>query len=254
MENNRGRPPHKPDYDPEKHMAELMNTVTEVYREKNEIKATALELDLPPNKVKKLLITAKVISYPEMQQIQRLLNAGKSMAEVQEELHLSRATINTYLPYSKCVYKTAEISQNAERVKRYKERKTAVQSLRSLLECGSTGTAGDSAEETLWKSVVAFQNYPFHTASGLPFTYTLKTGRSGSYTKELFVSRRENSKSLAWSSVRIACQSAVEKRNTVITGPKELANVRGISYIYSMLWRFGVITVPGEVEERLCGR
>lgn len=86
-----GRPPQKPDYDPEKLMRELLDAVVEVYREKNEIKATALELDLPPNKIKKLLITAEVISYPETEQIQQLLNAGKSVTEVGEELHLSRA-------------------------------------------------------------------------------------------------------------------------------------------------------------------
>lgn len=80
------------------------------------------------------------------------------------------------------------------------------------------------------------------------------TRYNGSYTKELFISRRENSKSLAWSSVRIAYQSAVEKKGTVIAGPKELANVRGISYIYSLLWRFGVIKVPREVEDRMRGK
>lgn len=80
------------------------------------------------------------------------------------------------------------------------------------------------------------------------------TRYNGSYTKELFISRRENSKSLAWSSVRIAYQSAVEKKGTVIAGPKKLANVRGISYIYSLLWRFGVIKVPREVEDRMRGK
>lgn len=52
----RGRPPKK-DYDPEVLMRELIDTVSEVYRTTREIKATALELSLPPNKVKKLLIT-----------------------------------------------------------------------------------------------------------------------------------------------------------------------------------------------------
>lgn len=267
MENKRnhrgrkpGRPPQKPDYDPEEIMRELLDAVVEVYREKNEIKATALELDLPPNKVMKLLITAKVLCYQETEQIQELLNNGKTMAEVQEKLHLSRAAINTYLPYSKCVYKAAEISQNAERAARYRDRKIAEEVLHSIIEeDGSAGMAGDAvemdsaAEDALWQCIIAFQHYPFHTSSGLPFTYTLKTGRGGSCTKELFISRRENSKSLAWSSVRIAYQSVVEKRGTVITGPKELANVRGISYIYSLFWRFGVIKVPGKVEERLCG-
>lgn len=46
----RGRPPKK-DYDPEALMRELIDTAAEIYQEKREIKATALELDLPPGKV-----------------------------------------------------------------------------------------------------------------------------------------------------------------------------------------------------------
>jgi len=144
--------------------------------EKQEIKVTALGLDLPLNKVKKLLITAKAISYPEMEQIQQLLNSGKTMAKVQEVMRLSRAAINTYLPYNKVIYKRFETSQNAERVAKYRERKAAVQS--------------------------------FHTSSGLPFSYTFKIGHRGSYTKELLIDRRENSKSLA-SAISTACSGGL---------------------------------------------
>lgn len=48
----RGRPPKK-DYDAEALMQELIDTVTEVYQTTNEIKATAMELFLPLNEVKK---------------------------------------------------------------------------------------------------------------------------------------------------------------------------------------------------------
>ena len=57
----RGRPPKK-DYDPEALMRELIDTAAEIYQEKKEIKATALELSLPPNKVKKLLISGNVLT------------------------------------------------------------------------------------------------------------------------------------------------------------------------------------------------
>ena len=80
----RGRPPKK-DYDPEALMQELIDTAAEIYREKREIKATALELDLPPGKVKKLLITGKVLTYPETKQIQALMRQGKTMAEIETE-------------------------------------------------------------------------------------------------------------------------------------------------------------------------
>lgn len=85
----RGRPSHKPGYDPEELMKELMDTVLEVYREKREIKETSIELDMLPNKVKKLLITDKVLTYLETAGIQELLKSGRSMIEVQEILGLS---------------------------------------------------------------------------------------------------------------------------------------------------------------------
>lgn len=64
----RGRPPKK-DYDLEAQMRELIDTAAEIYLKKGEIKATALELTLSPGKVKKLLITANILSYPETKQI-----------------------------------------------------------------------------------------------------------------------------------------------------------------------------------------
>lgn len=224
-------------------MQKLINAVAEVYQATNEIKATAMELSLPPNKVKKLLVTAGVLKYTETEQIQSLLQQGKTIAEIQTIMGLSYSTINTYLPYSKVIYKMSEISQNAERVNRYKNRKQTVAEMKE-----------NCTEENLWKCIVAFQGYPFFTASGLPFTYTLKIGRNGEYTKELFIDRRENSKSLAWSSVKIAFERAKEKPCTVFDRPKAVADVRGVSYSYSLLWRFGVIRVPEDVEEKLRGK
>ena len=237
----RGRPPKK-DYDPEALMQELIDTAAEIYQEKREIKATALELNLPPGKVKKLLITGNVLSYPETKQIQDLMRQGKTRAEIQHIMGLSYSALHTYLPYSKVIYKMSEISQNAERVKAYKTRKSAVDTLLAVPTDGY-----------LWDCIVAFQNYPFYTVSGLPFSYTLKKGRNGEYTKELFIDRRENSKSLAWSSVRMVFRKALEQQGTVFTRPKELADVRGVSYTFSLLWRFRMISVPEEVERKLKG-
>lgn len=38
-----------------------------------------------------------------------------------------------------------------------------------------------------------------------------------------------------------------------IVPPKAIGDIRGISYIYSLFWRFGVITVPEEAEKKLRG-
>ena len=195
-------------------MRELINTAAEIYREKGELKAVAVELSLPPNKVKKMLITGKELVYPETEQILNLQKQEKTMAEIGRILGFSYSAIHTYLPYTKVLYKISEISQNAERVKNYKARKAAVNMLKN-----------SPTAEHLWDCIIAFQNYPFHTISGLPFSYTLKVGRNGEYTKELFINRRENSKSLAWSSVRIAFENALEKQGTVWNRPKGLADV-----------------------------
>lgn len=111
----------------------------------------------------------------------------------------------------------------------------------------------ECTEDNLWRCVEAFQGCCFYTSSGLPFTYRLKLGRRGEYTRELFIDRRENSKSLAWSSVRLAFTRALAARDRVFARPKEIADVRGISYSYSLLWRFGVIRVPEEVAAKLRG-
>lgn len=82
-------------------------------------------------------------------------------------------------------------------------------------------------EEYLWDCIVAFQHYPFRTVTGLAFSYTLKIGRNGKYTKELFIARWENIKSLVWSSVRMVFEKLEEMKGVVFIRPKELANVQG---------------------------
>ncbi len=110
----------------------------------------------------------------------------------------------------------------------------------------------NSTEENLWQAIVALQGHPFHTASGLPFSYTIKRGRNGELTKELWVNRREKSKSLAWSSVRLAFCHALEIQEE-IPRPKALGDIRGISYIYPIFWELGLIKVPDAVARKMKG-
>ena len=98
----------------------------------------------------------------------------------------------------------------------------------------------DPDEETLWNCVVAFQGYQFKTLSDLPFFYRLKKGREGAYTRELWVNRRENSKSLTWSSLMRAFNN-IPQMGALVERPKALGNIRGVSYFYAMFCRFGLI-------------
>lgn len=108
----------------------------------------------------------------------------------------------------------------------------------------------DCSEDNLWQAIIAFQGYPFRTATGLPFQYSLKVGKRGGWNKELVIDRRANSKTLAWSSIRLAFMNAKSITGEV-SRPKALGDIRGVSYIYPMLWRFGVIEVPEKVREKM---
>ena len=108
-------------------------------------------------------------------------------------------------------------------------------------------------EETLWECVIAYQNYPFRTVSGLPFRYELKRGRNGKLNRELMIDRRGGSKSLTWSSFRTALSTLkdTEEEQPFIKRPKALGDVRGVSYIYPMFYTFGIIKVPEKFEEEM---
>ena len=166
----------------------------------------------------------------------------EALEAVAAELNLSKASVTSYLPYKKGVYfredcDRDQISVVAEGLRRMRQRKKAVEALQSSHD-----------EQHLWKCVVAFQGYRFKTISGLPFSYKIKTGRNGELTKELWIDRRESSKSLTWSSVMLALGNI---KGEVVDRPKALGDIRGVTYIFGMFYRFGLIDVPDEVKEKM---
>ena len=72
----------------------------------------------------------------------------------------------------------------------------------------------------------------------------------GQYTKELWIDRRENSKSLAWSSVLLALNN-IKEVGAVVDRPKALGDIRGVTYIYGMFYRFGLIDMPDKVNGKM---
>ena len=132
-----------------------------------------------------------------------------------------------------------ELSPDEERCRTYKIRQEKVRLLREM-----------PSEKNLWQAIIAFQDYPFKTATGLPFRYKLKVGKNGEYNRELLIDRREKSKSLAWSSVVLAFENS-KRISEEVKKPKALGDIRGVSYIYPMLWRFGLIRVPEAIEKNM---
>ncbi len=229
------RPKKRPHYDQDKIMKNLLDAVTESYEETGELKQTAAEFDMSPLKIRKLLITSGAYSNEISNEVNDLRAAGKSIVEIQELTGLKKSSVNGYLPYTKSIYKSEELSMNAERINVYRSRQ---QTVRNLME--------HMNERALWDAVVAFQKYPFRTVTGLPFTYELKKGRNGDYNRELIIDRRSESKTVVWSSVMRAFEKAVKLQGEIVLRPKALGDIRGVSYIYPMLYRFGVIEVPEE--------
>ena len=242
-----GRKKLKPEYDAGKNLKEQMESAVALYNSEMSLQAIADALNLNPIKVRKLLITADVYesdaakkvknTFEEYRKTQDHKTAILSTAAV---LKLSNASVTSYLPYEKGVYFLSaadkkKISVGAERQRRYR----AVRKLRT-----------EPTEEHLWEVVLLYAGVRFKTYSGLPFTYEIRKGRNGQYTKELWIDRRENSKSLAWSSVLLALGN-IKKVGEVVERPKALGDIRGVTYIYGMFYRFGLIDVPDEAKEKM---
>ena len=240
-----GRKKLKPKYDAGKNLKEQMDAAVALYEEDCSLQSIANALNLNPIKVRKLLITAGVYesevaekvqdTFEEYRETQRYKEAILSTANT---LQLSKASVTSYLPYEKGVYFTStadkeKISVGAERQRRYRTMKR---------------WRDEPTEENFWGMVVSYAGGGFKTYSGLPFSYEIKKGRNGEYTKELWIDRREKSKSLAWSSVLLALKNI---KGEVVDRPKALGDIRGVTYIYGMFYRFGLIDVPDKVKEKM---
>ena len=242
-----GRKPSKPEYSAERNLVQQMEAAVLLYKDGMTLQAITDALSLNPIKVRKLLITAGVYESDTAKLVQQTFNAFRetqdystAVTSTMSALQLSRPSVTSYLPYEKGVYfqeeaEAANISAGAERQRHYR----AVVALKK-----------NPCEENLWKCVVAFRGYKFKTLSGLPFTYKLKKGRGDEFTKELWIDRREDSKSLAWSSVMLAYHN-IAKIGEVVDRPKALGDIRGVSYIYGLFYRFGLIDVPEKVKEKM---
>lgn len=102
-------------------------------------------------------------------------------------------------------------------------------------------SAGDP-REALWRAVLAYENCPMQTTSGLSFSYTFKPNRRGEKGNEILVSRKE--KTIARSSVEVALARVAELAQghypVRLATPKALG-VFGASYIYPLFIRLGLV-------------
>lgn len=202
---------------------------------------TAEAFRITPMKMRKLLITAGVYSTSTSRYIAKLHADGFTVKEIQDAVGLKKSSINGYLPYCKVIYNHSEKSIGADRIELYRRRQKLVE---KLIE--------QPSDETLWNCIIEFQGFLFHTSSGFPFKYTVKISKTGQYTKELIVNRRQESKSFTFSSVLMAFYNALSYEGVVLE-PKALGDIRGISYIYPIIYNFGLIQAPENLKKKMDG-
>ncbi len=222
-----GRKKRKPEHNAGKKLKEQLDDAVVLYNSGMSLQSIEDVLSLNPIKVRKLLITAGVYESDTAKLVQQTFNTFRetqnystAVTSTMIALNLSRPSVTSYLPYEKGVYfpedaEAENISAGAERQRHYR----AVVALKK-----------NPCEENLWKCVVAFRGYKFKTMSGLLFTYKLKKGRGDEFTKELWIDRREGSKSLAWSSILLAYKN-IETIGADVDRPKALGDIRGVSYM-----------------------
>ncbi len=188
----------------------------------------AEEFSMTPIKVRKLLITSGVYQTDISMRINDLYKSGKTIKEIQEIVGLSAASVSGYLPYQKTVYNLEVSTDVANRLRKYRNRKAMVDKLAAEVELET-----EHRKDLLWETIAAFEDYPFKTAKGLRYYYTVKGN-------ELFMSRKE--KSITRATVNIAFQTALRLQvdGIQITGPQML-ECFGASYLYPIFKRLGVI-------------
>lgn len=77
------------------------------------------------SKIRKILITNNLYKDSLYDVIKNYLEQGKNIDDIAELLGVSKKVVNSYMPYVKCIY-NYNLSDNAKRIKKYKERSNTV--------------------------------------------------------------------------------------------------------------------------------
>lgn len=183
---------------------------------------------MTPIKVRKLLIFSGVYQTDISMRINELYKSGKAIKEIQEIVGFSAASVSGYLPYQKTVYNLELSTDVANWLRKYRNRKAVVDKLTAEIEKGTEYT-----KDLLWETIAAFEDYPFKTAKGLRYFYTVKGN-------ELFISRKEKSVTRAIVNMAFETSVRLQREGSKITRPKMIGYF-GASYLYPIFIRIGVI-------------
>ena len=131
------------------------------------ISFVAEEMNTTRLRVRKLLITADFYSSATSREIAELHKGGADIREICEKTGLERATVHSYLPFQRVVYKMDSPSLNAKQCKQFHRRKKACEQLKEHLAEDTCG------EKQLWEAIQAFDQYHFRTEDGRELQYNV---------------------------------------------------------------------------------
>ena len=172
-----GRPKKKPGYCREDQIEELIDEAVSLFGEPYDdrddrpedaptIESVAEALGVTPVKVRKLLITADYFSSVMSRKVQSLHRKGMCVTDIMAETGLRQASVYSYLPYTKGVYKLKEPTLYAEQTRLFRRRKRACEALdEHMLDCDVC--------QHLWEAIQAFENYPFIDEGKKRFKYRI---------------------------------------------------------------------------------
>ncbi len=222
------RPRKKPEYDKNQIMKALLQAISECYTSADNsisLRQVAAEFNMSHLKARKLLITAGAFSSDICDEVNNFKAAGQTVPEIMKITGLSRASVHSYLPYTKVVYNAKELSLNAERLRKYRDRQASVKSIQQCIEEG-----GRNLSDKVWGALKLFENYTFYKSSNQKYKYFI-------YNGELLVKRKE--KGVSRAEIDLALENAL-KENRSITEPKQLG-VSQAEYIFPIFKRLGII-------------
>ena len=151
-------------------MESLLQAISECYLSSDDssisLRQVAGEFDISHLKARKLLITAGAFHSDTCDEVNDFKAAGKTIPEIMKITGLGRASVHSYLPYTKMIYNAKELSLNAERLKKYRARHEAVKSIQQLIE-----EKDSSLNDKVWNTLKLFENYTFYTISNNKYKY-----------------------------------------------------------------------------------
>ena len=239
-------PKKHPDYDPVALSKEMITQMAEAFGRYDDRKGRAQQrmtlneaaalFGITSLKARKILITAGVYSTAVSREVQDLYRSGRSVAEIGRILNLSRASVHSYLPYSKMIYKMDRLSTTAERELLYRKRKKAKAALAHAV-----------TEENLWSALEIFQRYPFHLTRGTDetmskkFTYRLSVSAAGRVGTSLVL--EPDGMTISMKEILMVFDRILRLQD--MTGNPDQLGISNDSYLYAILLGIGLIHREG---------